>query len=393
MNSPELVPETQSTSRRYELDWLRVGSVSLVFLHHVCMPFNGDHWHIMNAQSSKVLDDIMVYFEQWRLPLLLLISGAGTVMAFSKRSVWEFVKERGRRLFIPMVVGVLIIVPPQTYFQYHHQFTSYGDFYARLLDYIEYNHLWFIKYLFYYSLIVIPVVVYLRSERSRAMRERIGNWLARPWIVLPLCIPVMLIKIGGLVFYPEGKEAWINLPKAGYYFYFFVTGIVMFSCTQAWNALALCRKHHLITALISLLLFYGCYYLPEEWIEVSVPMEVVWAIWFVVSALVGWTTMLAIMGYAQVWFNKSKPILGKLNEAVYPIYILHQTFIVVFAYYIVQWENSLWLKLLVLLVGSLMAIVVMYRFLIYPFVPMRILFGMKGKSKSAIYPRSTSSFI
>lgn len=333
----------------------------------------------MNAQSSKVLDDIMVYFEQWRLPMLLLISGAGTVMAFSKHSAWGFVKERSRRLFIPLVIGVLLIVPPQTYFQFKDRFTSYLDFYRQFPDYIEYNHLWFIKYLFYFSLIIVPLVLYLRSDRSLVMREQIGKVLSKPWMLWLLCIPVMLIKIGGLIYFPDAKEAWINFPKATYYFYFFIVGIILFACVQAWNNLGYYRKHHFVAAIVSLMLFYGCYFLPEELIDGSVPVELVWAIWFVVSALVGWTTMLAIMGYAQTYLNASKPGLKKLNEAVYPFYILHQTVIVVVAYYVVQWEASIWTKLPVLLISSLIIIVAVYRLLIYPFNAVRILFGMKRK--------------
>jgi glucans biosynthesis protein C len=68
-------PTAEIYKRRPELDWLRVILVLTVFLHHVAMPFNGDKWHIMNADKSKLLDDVMVYFEQWRLPLLLLVSG------------------------------------------------------------------------------------------------------------------------------------------------------------------------------------------------------------------------------------------------------------------------------------------------------------------------------
>jgi peptidoglycan/LPS O-acetylase OafA/YrhL len=367
------------TGRRAELDWLRVASVSLVFLHHVCMPFNGDHFHIMNDESSKVLDDIMVYFEQWRLPLLLLISGAGTVMAFSKHSAFGFVKERSRRLLLPLIVGVLVIVPPQTYFELKDQFTSYLDFYTQLPDNLESNHLWFIQYLFFFSLIVIPLVLYFRSERSVGARQRIGTLLARPWAVVLLCVPIMALQIISLIYFPDGEEAWINFPKASYYFYFFVIGIILFSCPQAWNRLALYRKQYLTIALISLILFYGYYYLPQEWIPESVSAGGRWSVWFVVCALVGWTTMLTVMAYAQVYLNQPRPILKKLNEAVYPFYILHQTVIVVLAYYVVQWEASIAIKLIVLLVISLIAIIAIYRLVIYPFNAVRLLFGMKKK--------------
>ena len=59
-----------TTKRRYDLDWLRVIAILAVYFHHLGMPFNGDDFHIMNSESSKLLDDIMVYFEQFRLPLL-----------------------------------------------------------------------------------------------------------------------------------------------------------------------------------------------------------------------------------------------------------------------------------------------------------------------------------
>lgn len=379
MINPGTLQAGDLTGRRAELDWLRIASVSLVFLHHVCMPFNGDHFHIMNSESSKVLDDIMVYFEQWRLPLLLLISGAGTVMAFSKHSAFGFVKERSKRLLIPLIVGVLVIVPPQTYFEFKDQFTSYLNFYAQLLDHMEDNHLWFIKYLFFFSLLIIPLVLYLREERSMGTRHRVGNLLTRPWVVLLLCVPVMMLRIINLIYFPDGDEAWINFPKASYYFYFFVMGIILFSSSEAWGNLGRNRKHYLITSLISLVLFYTYYYMPQEWIPESVSASGRWSIWFVVCALVGWTTMLTIMGYAQVYLNQPKPILKKLNEAVYPFYILHQTVIVVLAYYVVQWQASIWLKLIVLLITSWITILVLYRLVIYPFNTVRLLFGMKRK--------------
>jgi glucan biosynthesis protein C len=76
--------ELKNTSRLSELDWLRVILIFAVFVHHICMPFNGENWHIMNNESSKVLDDVMVYFEQFRLPILFFIAGVGAVILLSK---------------------------------------------------------------------------------------------------------------------------------------------------------------------------------------------------------------------------------------------------------------------------------------------------------------------
>ena len=91
--------DLKSTVRLSELDWLRVILILAVFIHHVLMPFNGDDWHIMNNESSKLLDDIMVYFEQFRLPMLFFISGGGAVILLSKVTVLKFTKDKVLRLF------------------------------------------------------------------------------------------------------------------------------------------------------------------------------------------------------------------------------------------------------------------------------------------------------
>ena len=371
---------TSPSSRRVELDWLRVATVLLVFCHHVGMPFNGDDWHIMNAESSKVLDDIMVYFEQWRLPLLLLISGAGTVMAFSKRTTLQFVGERSYRLLIPLVFGALVIVPPQTYFQYIEKYNSYADVYPDAILHSKTNHLWFIEFLFVFSLVVIPLVLFLRSERFDHIKKRVETLLSGKWSLLLLVIPLIALRIITKKYFPENDNSILNLSKALYFLYFFILGIILFACQGAWRSMLVNRKRHLIAALVSLLLFYGYYYVPQEWIPESVSLANRWNIWWVVCSLVGWTTMLFILGYAQVYLTKSHPWLPKLNEAIYPFYILHQTVIVVLAYYIVQWDASIMPKLLALGFASFICIVVIYWTFIYPFRFTRMLFGMKRKA-------------
>lgn len=95
--------------RYSELDWLRVGLILAVFLHHVFMPFNGDGWHVVNKGSSKLLDDIMVYFEQLRLQTLFFIAGAGSFILLQRLSITGFIFSKFQRLFVPLIVGMVLI--------------------------------------------------------------------------------------------------------------------------------------------------------------------------------------------------------------------------------------------------------------------------------------------
>jgi glucan biosynthesis protein C len=364
-----------TTSRRYDLDWLRVIAILSVYFHHLGMPFNGDDFHIMNSESSKLLDDIMVYFEQFRLPLLFLISGTGTVLAFSKRTWKQFFKERTSRLLIPLFFGILFIVPPQTYFQYINEYRSYWQLYTS--GQFETNHLWFIENLYIISVLIIPLIIFLKSQNSQGLRtwfERISsNKIGLLLGGLPLIILTVLLKR----YYPTGSSSLTNFSQTFFYTYFFITGILFASSQLFWENLKKYRRFHLITFIISTLLFYSYYFVPNNYIEPYLSLSVRWYIWYSLCCLLGWCFVLTLLGYAQVYLNKPSLWLKRMNEAIYPFYILHQTVIIIFGYYIIQLNLNIPVKMIVLFISSFFVIVLLYRFLVYPYKITRVLFGMK----------------
>lgn len=370
-----------TTNRRYDLDWLRVIAILAVYFHHIGMPFNGDGFHIMNAESSKLMDDIMVYFEQFRLPLLFLISGTGTVLAFSKRTWKQFIKERTGRLLIPLFFGVIFIVPPQTYYQYINEFNSYWQIYTQ--GRFETNHLWFIENLYVISVIAIPLILFLRSQKSMTLR----NWLEKiSSYKIGLLLGGMPLMLGTIIlkrYYPTGSSSLTNFSETFYYSYFFIVGILFASSQIFWDNLKRFRHFHIVILLISSLLFYSYYFIPNNLIEPYLSISVRWDIWYGLCCILGWSFVMTILGYGQVYFNKPSVYLKQMNEAIYPFYILHQTVIVVFAYYIVKLDLNILSKLLILLVSSFITIVLIYRFFIYPFNAIRLLFGMKKTYKKS----------
>lgn len=371
-----------TTKRRYDLDWLRVIAILAVYFHHLGMPFNGDNFHIMNSESSKLLDDIMVYFEQFRLPLLFLISGTGTVLAFSKRTWKQFFKERTGRLIIPLFFGVLFIVPPQTYFQYINEFNSYWQIYIE--GRFENNHLWFIENLYVISIIVIPLIIFINSQKSKG----VINWLERMSSykigLLLGGLPLIFLTIVLKRYYPTGSSSLTNFSETFFYTYFFNCGILFASSQMFWVNLKKFRRLNLVAFIVSTLLFYGYYFIPNNNVEPYLSLSVRWDIWYGLCCLLGWCFVLTILGYGQVHFNKTSLLLKRMNEAIYPFYILHQTVIVVFAYYIIQLNLNIPAKLVILLVSSFLMIVFIYRFFIYPFKITRILFGMKKHKNTPI---------
>ena len=148
--------------RRYDLDWLRVIVFALLILYHVGMFFVPWGWHIKNNEIYSWLRYPMLFLNQWRLPILFVISGMGTAYALSFRSTGQFIKERFVRLYIPLAFGMLFIVSPQVYIER----LVNGQFAGSIWDWFStgvflqgiypegnfsWNHLWFLPYLLVFS--------------------------------------------------------------------------------------------------------------------------------------------------------------------------------------------------------------------------------------------------
>ena len=103
--------------RRYDIDWLRVLGTMTVFLFHTTRFFDTDGWHVKNATLYVGLDLVIALLAQWLMPLFFIVSGASTYLALNPRRPGDFLWSRLLRLGLPMVLGMLVIAPPQVYLE------------------------------------------------------------------------------------------------------------------------------------------------------------------------------------------------------------------------------------------------------------------------------------
>ena len=374
--------QLKNNQRLPELDWLRVILIFAVFIHHVCMPFNGDNWHIMNTESSKLLDDVMVYFEQFRLPTLFFISGVGAVILLSKISVKKFASDKLLRLLIPLIVGVLFVVPPQSYIENISQYESFWQAYPSLALNLSTNHLWFIEYLIVFSLLAIPLNTFLNTKASTKVFKYIIKLTKFKGGLFLFVSLLIVIKISFSLFFPSDDNKIENLSSSSYYLFFFITGMIFVANKELWQRVCEHRLYHLIILLISTVIFYGYYYSPD--LSDYLSLNVRWSIWWLVCCLVSWSALLTILGYAQFYLKKTPQWLRLSNELIYPFYIFHQTVIVVIGFYVINWQTSILIKIISLLFLSLITTCGICLFIIKPFNLFRFLFGLKLKEKTKL---------
>ena len=336
---------TQLQDRRYDLDWLRVFAILLVLLFHVGMFFVHWPWHIKNPETSRGFGYVMAFLHQWRMPLLLFISGAGTMFASSRRSKGEFALERTRRLFVPLIFSMFVVVPPQIYFERIGSYSSYLDFYRTVFDFVPYpmggsfswHHMWFVLYLFLYSLVAIPLIAFLRSERSRGFIAGLERFFSRTWGFVSYALLIILSQAILRPYFPEETHTLINdWAYATQLFLFFLAGLVVSVSPKLWAILLERRRFHVAAALASLALMEFLYATPWDSLQpyLRVNLE---TIWDVNELIVAWTWVIAIIGYGQKYLNKKSVIVKQANEGIYPFYILHQTVIIAIAYPMIIW--------------------------------------------------------
>tara|TARA_R110001583_G_scaffold28701_3_gene101426 strand:- start:774 stop:1895 length:1122 start_codon:yes stop_codon:yes gene_type:complete len=363
-------------NRRYsELDWLRVILIFAVFLHHVFMPFNGDGWHVMNNESSKVLDDIMVYFEQLRLQTLFFIAGAASFLLLQKMPVRQFLSSKFHRLFIPLLVGMILIVPPQNYYENITEYSSLASAYGQLLLSFDSNHLWFIEFLVIFMLLAVP----FRHWLTRQTGNKLQQWLeriSRHRFGLLSLVLVLIVLRGALKYVAPSDSHHIENPSLSvFYLFFFFAGMCFVKSEVIWRAIAEHRYTYLVSLLVSSILFYGYYYSPDLSSYLSLTTR--WQLWWLVCTLVSWSGLLTMAGFAIAHIKKTPTWLHQTNELIYPFYILHQTVIVILAFYIVQWQASIAVKSVSVLMSAFVVCALLCYYVIRPFKLTRYLFGLK----------------
>jgi fucose 4-O-acetylase-like acetyltransferase len=133
-----------------------------------------------NNITSTGLTIIDGFIDNWHMPLFFLLSGASTWFALSKRPPVAYIKERFLRLIVPLVFGIIVIVPPITFYEKIQKSGlggNYFDFYYHLFNGVypkgnlQWCHLWFLFYLFFISVSVLPIILNWKSGRGASFIE------------------------------------------------------------------------------------------------------------------------------------------------------------------------------------------------------------------------------
>ena len=373
-------------TRKYFLDWLRVGAFALLIFFHVGMLYVSWPFSLKSPRLYPEIEPLMNAVGAWRLALLFLISGVASHYLIGKLGPGAFARDRLRRLLPVLLTGMYVVIPPQTYVVLVSRGATQMDFptfwwtqYLRAdqtlvrpfhMTMPTWDHIWFLLYLLIYTLVAAAMIGVARGLGARAV-PRVSPWL------LILAPPVWLALVNLLILtkWPindslvndwGGHLKWVGL---------FAIGLLGAGQDRFW---ALLEAHWgKLLAVAAVLLAAQS--------RVNDPA------WSAVSGLYAWAAICALCGFAKATFNRSSALLSHLNEAVLPIYVLHQPILLVTAFLLFPLRLPLPAEVVLLAGATGLGSLAIYEVGIRPFAVCRFLFGLKpkGASRRAVAPAAS----
>ncbi len=372
--------------RHYYLDWLRVLAFGLLIFFHTGMFFVSWEWHIKNNQLSEWLELPMIFSSQWRMSQLFIISGAAVFFALRKRTGGSFAGERLKRILLPLAFGMFVVVPPQIYFERLTQGKafSYWEFYPSVFQFQPYpegsfswHHLWYLAYIFVYSLIALPLFLYWKSGKADRMAGNVSRWMGKSW---PLWLPTLWLWLGDAWLedrWPSSHDLLFDWANHFQYFSLFLFGYLLSWQPALGEAIQQRRKVSLTVGVTTLTILYAFF-----WIDWQEPEGIVDVLYGSIKFINMWAWLLIILGFGRALLNRDSAGLRYANEAVYPFYILHQTIIICLAYPVIHWNLPVGVKFGLISLGTFAVSWLLYEGLIRRFGLFRLLFGLKPKPTS-----------
>ena len=324
--------------RLYYLDWLRVIAIGLLILFHTGMVYVPEWgFHFKVETDDYWLQNAMLLLSPWRMGLLWFISGVALRFMWHKYQLIKLIWLRSLAILLPLLIGVLLVVPPQLYIEmkqagdmplsflsflnalYFEPRNYFENYQSGVWPRLDVNHLWFLRSLWQFNLVLLLFSPILLS----AYFQQIYGYLSKNNLVLSALSFVIVLLIETLLVGEQKREV--------YGLYFLLLGFVIGNSNDFWSSINRNSKWLVLAAIISLLglqLIFSFIWQADT-VEGD---KIAGGFAMVIYVLAKVLPVFAVLSLGHKFLNRRSATIASLNQWVFPIYVLHQTFIIMVAY-------------------------------------------------------------
>jgi hypothetical protein len=421
MTPPTLSYHRESTAvsatpgRRYELDWLRALIVVGLIPFHVVQLFAiAIYLYVTGGQPNSLVELVAGFFDLWPISLLFLVAGASSWFALGRRSLGQYVGERVLRLFLPFAFATLVLIPLQIYavvraypqliqlsntqvapptgmhagesfFEFYPQYLAgYGYFLTHFSsgrEFVFWGHLWFVPRLLLIALATLPVLLSLRSKLGRSLIALLAKVFTLPGTTLLLGLAIALPRVCAAAVYRLGlTHGYVNwdrynlLAQLGVFLVCFLLGYVFYASQPLLQAI---RRDGPVALALGVLSF-ALLQTPISHLASVTEITPGGVLITCLRAESEWLLVAGVLSVALQFFTSGNGLLRYLNEAAYPLYVLHMPMLILVGVTIIQGNLPPAVALPLIAITTLVLTLGLYEFVIKRVGVLRLLFGLSA---------------
>jgi len=393
---------SRGAERLAYLDWLRFLVVLSLAPFHAALSYTG--YGYVYVYDDPVRDAVLagrglygdfgpdalrlftVFLDTWGMHLLFLVSGIGAAFSLRKRNAGAFVGERASRLMLPFLVVTLLVIPIQAWFRALDFGTFSGGFFAFYPHFFngistgpgspgnfDWGHLWFLVYLFVFSVISVPLFAAWGRRGTPTTRGPDRPRMVRAGWVLAPALWMATLEAAFRPGWPSSLDLVNDWANVTVYLSCFVFGYL----AGADPRLAEAAERNGSAALVLGLAAFGARLACYRWLPVGEGYQAFNVLAQFLRGLAGWWLVVAAIGLGRRYLTATGRPLDVARDLSFPLYLLHYAPLTAATYFLLDSGLGIWPRwaLSVLVSWGTVALCT----LVFRYVPpLRSLFGISA---------------
>ncbi|MDX1373093.1 MAG: acyltransferase family protein [Nitrososphaeraceae archaeon] len=328
--------------RIHGMDALRGIAMWLGVVLHAVMSYQVDPragWP-KDIMSSPAMDWIYHYLHSFRMPMFFVVAGFFSSFLLKKIGLKAFIKHRFKRIVLPFLLSIIIIVPICGFvFSIYRNLIlndeqlGWTNVLMGSLNWTGFYHIWFLYYL------IIFYVAYLSIRR---VTENLSINKINEISEIKYFLTALILIAIQYFFFQGQVEPWTGIvPKIGqllYFGYFFAIGVFIDANHKFLFTNQYLRYSYI---LIGLILLYFTHLYGEQ------------LNYGLYSVLISMQTVFFVLGHIAIFmnlFNRESRFLRYFSDSSYWFYLIHFPIVVTLQIVLLDVNVNLWLKFIFIIV-------------------------------------------